>query len=133
MNHHSVLQKASKVYAVIVTLFFGNLIGEVTYAQSSAPQFSKEFMCSAVPMNCLIEPYVSKKWEACAREVASGRVINVKSIKITELAVDGTRYGPLFTLLVSGEYSNGSVFRYTASCHVSKVGELIEFNSINLR
>lgn len=146
MNYPRILQETNKVHAVIVAFIFSSQIGGIAYAQNSAPQISKESMCSLVPTLCLIKPYVSKKWRACAYEAAEkiqgcyGSLTSSKehtcttmSMKITELAVEGTKYGPLFTLLVSGTDGGGGVFRYTANCHVSKTGELIEFKAVVLR
>lgn len=133
----------SKVSPVVVAVFLGVLIGGVAYAQSDTPKFSKELFCSSLSVsNCLEEPYAAKQWKACAYEAAvniqgclgsKNHACTTRSMKITELAVERTRYGPLFTLLVSGMDGNERGFRYTANCHVSKAGELIEFKTVQLR
>ena len=145
MIYTHIQNEMSKIFAVVVAVVLHVLTGGVAHAQSDAPKLSKGFLCSIVPGICLEKPYWSKKWAACAHEAAinvQGCLISADSevpacttasINITELAVERTKYGPLFTLLVSGINGNGHVFRYTADCHVSKTGELIEFKTITLR
>ena len=141
MIYPSIRNELSKAASIVVAFFLSVLIGRIAYAQSDTPKFSKEFICSIMG-NCLVEPYRAKKWSACAVEAnanllpcnaSKDNACTARFMKITELSVESTRYGPLFTLLISGNSGNDQVFRYTAHCHLSKSGELIEFKKASLR